>query len=63
MGRAVATEQYDIVVFTDVSGELVEHSALTAFYPHATRADFDLMWGTWRSATLTELVRTHGRSS
>ncbi|WP_245269088.1 hypothetical protein [Mesorhizobium sp. WSM2561] len=58
MGRPVATEQYGVVVFTESSGELVEPSVLTAFYPHATRTDFDLVWGTWRSATLTELIRT-----
>ncbi|WP_419694823.1 hypothetical protein ACN2CC_31860 [Mesorhizobium muleiense] len=58
MGRPVATEQYGVVVFTDVSGEVAEPSVLTAFYPHAMRADFDLVWGTWRSATLTELIRT-----
>lgn len=58
MGRAVATEQYGVVVFTDVPGELVEPSVVTAFYPHAMRADVDYVWGTWRSATLTELIRT-----
>ncbi|WP_292576717.1 hypothetical protein [Mesorhizobium sp.] len=58
MGRPVATEHYGVVVFTESSGELVEPSVLTAFYPHAMQADFDLVWGTWRSATLTELVRT-----
>ncbi|WP_287174775.1 hypothetical protein [Mesorhizobium sp.] len=58
MGRPVATEQYGVVVFTDVSGELVEPSVLAAFYPHARRTDIDYAWGTWRSATLTELIRT-----
>lgn len=58
MGRPVATEQCGVVVFTDVSGELVEPSVLAAFYPHARRTDIDYAWGTWRSATLTELIRT-----
>ncbi|TGQ29439.1 hypothetical protein [Mesorhizobium sp. M00.F.Ca.ET.216.01.1.1] len=58
LGRAVATEQYGIVVFTELSGELVEPSALPAFYPHAVRADVDYVWGTWRSATLAELIKT-----
>ncbi|WP_413468490.1 hypothetical protein [Mesorhizobium muleiense] len=58
MGRPVATEQYGVVVFTDVSGELVEPSVLAAFYPHERRTDIDCVWGTWRPATLTELIRT-----
>ncbi|RWA97863.1 MAG: hypothetical protein EOQ33_29650 [Mesorhizobium sp.] len=58
MGRPVATEQYGVVVFTDVSGEVVEPPVLAAFNPHAMRADFDYVWGTWRSATLTELIKT-----
>jgi hypothetical protein len=58
LGRAVATEQYGIVVFIEVSGELVELSDLTAIYPHAVRADIDYVWSSWRSATLPELVRT-----
>jgi hypothetical protein len=58
MGRPVATEQYGVVVFTDVSGEVAEPPVLAAFYPHATRTDIDYVWGTWCSATLTELIRT-----
>ncbi|WP_287364362.1 hypothetical protein [Mesorhizobium sp.] len=58
MGRPVATEQYGGVVFTDVSGEVAEPPVMAAFYPHATRTDIDYVWGTWCSATLTELIRT-----
>jgi hypothetical protein len=58
MDRPVATEQCGIVVFTDVSGEFVEPSVQAAFYPHAARADVDYVWGTWRPATLSELIAT-----
>lgn len=58
LGRAVATEQYGIVVFTEISGELVEVSDAAAFYPHAIPANGDFVWGRWRSATLAELVST-----
>ncbi|MER8383678.1 hypothetical protein NKH05_31455 [Mesorhizobium sp. M1399] len=58
LGRAVATEQYGIVVFTEISGELVELSDVAAFYPRAMPANGDFVWGRWRSATLAELVST-----
>ena len=58
LGRPVATEQYGIVVFNEVSGELVEQLELTASYPNAMRKEGDYVWGKWRSATLPELVRT-----
>ncbi|MFC3321578.1 hypothetical protein [Mesorhizobium cantuariense] len=57
VGRAVATEQYGVVVFAEVSGELVEPSELSAVYPHV-RAGLDYVWGAWRSATLAELIET-----
>ncbi|RUV70535.1 hypothetical protein EOA78_20285 [Mesorhizobium sp. M5C.F.Cr.IN.023.01.1.1] len=58
MDRPVATERYGIVVFTDASGEFIERSVPAAFYPHAARADVDYVWGTWRPATLSELITT-----
>ncbi|ESY73879.1 hypothetical protein NKH57_29700 [Mesorhizobium sp. M1050] len=58
LGRAVATMQYGIVVFTEISGELVELSDAATFYPHAMPATGDFVWGKWRSATLAELVST-----
>jgi hypothetical protein len=58
LDRPVATERYGIVVFTNISGEFVEPSVLAAFYPHAARADVDYVWGTWRPATLSELITT-----
>ncbi|MER8464809.1 hypothetical protein [Mesorhizobium sp. M1396] len=56
LGRVVATVQYGIVVFTEISGELVELSDAATFYPHAVPASGDFVWGKWRSATLAELV-------
>lgn len=58
LGRAVATELYGVVVFTDISGEVVVPSDATALYPHAMASNGELVWGRWRSATLGELVRT-----
>lgn len=57
VGRALATEQYGIVVFTEVSGELVEPSEWSVVYPHV-RASGDYIWASWRSATLAELIKT-----
>ncbi|TKB32035.1 MAG: hypothetical protein E5W69_00675 [Mesorhizobium sp.] len=54
----MATEQYGIVVFTEISGELVDASELAAFYPHLIEANVDHVWGRWRPATLAELIRT-----
>lgn len=56
LARPVATAQYGIVVFNEVSGELAEPSL--ASYPNAMRKDIDYVWGRWRSARLAELVRT-----
>ncbi|WP_085026583.1 hypothetical protein [Ensifer aridi] len=58
LDRPVATNQYGIVVFTDISGEFVESSSMIEYYPHTSRADRDYVWGTWRSPTLAELIAT-----
>jgi hypothetical protein len=52
------TEQYGIVAFTDVSGELVDPDMLGLFYPHASPDAFNYVWGAWRAPTLAELVAT-----
>ncbi|MDR6668002.1 hypothetical protein [Rhizobium sp. 1399] len=54
IGRVVATS-YGLVVFTDITGELVEPQAVAEFYPDVTE---DHVWGLWRTPTLDELVRT-----
>jgi hypothetical protein len=57
VGRAVATEQYGVVIFTGISGELVEPPELSALYTHV-KAGRDYIWAYWRSATLAELIKT-----
>ncbi|MFA1623947.1 hypothetical protein ACDY96_14265 [Rhizobium mongolense] len=54
--RPVATEQYGVIVFTEITGELVEPPDTVAdFYPGATD---DHVWGLWRTPTLDELICT-----
>ncbi|NKM50066.1 hypothetical protein GFL91_35165 [Rhizobium leguminosarum bv. viciae] len=54
IGRPVVTA-YGIVVFTEITGELVDPNVVTNFYPGVTE---DHVWGYWRVPTLEELVRT-----
>jgi hypothetical protein len=53
-GRPVATS-YGIVVFTEITGELVDPGLVADFYPGVTE---DYLWGYWRVPTFDELVRT-----
>ncbi|OWO92123.1 hypothetical protein B5E41_24675 [Rhizobium esperanzae] len=53
-GRPVATS-YGIVVFTEITGELVDPALVSDFYPGVTE---DYLWGYWRAPTFDELVRT-----
>ncbi|MBX5155154.1 hypothetical protein HJB78_30160 [Rhizobium lentis] len=53
-GRPVATS-YGIVVFTEITGELVDPALVADFYPGVTE---DHLWGYWRVPTFDELVRT-----
>ncbi|EJC78972.1 hypothetical protein Rleg4DRAFT_0552 [Rhizobium leguminosarum bv. trifolii WSM2297] len=54
IGRPVVIA-YGIVVFTEITGELIDPDVVTDFYPGATE---DHVWGYWRVPTLEELVRT-----
>ncbi|MBY5831077.1 hypothetical protein ELH48_08155 [Rhizobium ruizarguesonis] len=54
IGRPVVTA-YGIVVFAEISGELVDPDVVADFYPGVTE---DHVWGYWRVPTLEELVRT-----
>ena len=54
IGRVVAIS-YGLVVFTDITGELIEPEAMVEFYPGVTD---DHVWGLWRTPTLEELVST-----
>ncbi|MDK4733976.1 hypothetical protein [Rhizobium sp. CNPSo 3490] len=53
-GRPVATS-YGIVVFTEITGELVDPALVADFYPGVTE---DHLWGYWRVPTFDELVRS-----
>ena len=55
-GRPVSTS-YGIVAFTGTSGELVETQALEKFYP-GIGLGTELIWASWRSPGLEELVKT-----
>ncbi|MDI5929099.1 hypothetical protein [Rhizobium leguminosarum] len=54
IGRPVVTA-YGIVVFSEISGELVDPGVVADFYPGVTE---DHVWGYWRVPTLEELIRT-----
>lgn len=54
--RPIATSSYRFVVFVASDGELVEEDTATLLHPGV--AGRDLVWATWRPATLEELVRT-----
>lgn len=58
LGRAVATVQYDVVVFTGISGELADPSELAPFYPQSMETGFGAVWARWRPPTLAELIKT-----
>jgi hypothetical protein len=52
LGQVVAIS-YGVVVFTEITGELVKPAAMQEFYPGVTD---DHVWGSWRTPTLEELV-------
>jgi hypothetical protein len=54
LGRPVAIS-YGIVIFTEVTGELVDREVVSEFYSGVTN---DHVWGLWRVPTLEELVHT-----
>jgi hypothetical protein len=53
--RPVATARYGIVVFTEVTCELVDVEKIGEFYPHA---DDEHVWATWRAPTIDDLIHT-----
>jgi len=53
--RPVATFKYGIVVFIEVTGELVDAGEVAELYPHA---DDEHVWAFWRTPTTDELVHT-----
>jgi len=55
LDRPVATVAYGIVVFTEITGELVEPEEVAEHHPDA---DEEHVWVGWRAPTLDELVHT-----
>jgi hypothetical protein len=47
--------QYGLVIFSEITRELVDPEAMAEFYPGVTE---DHVWGLWRKPRLDELVRT-----
>lgn len=45
------------VVFTDITGELVEDDIAKGFYPDVSTVGTTLVWATWRKPTHDELVK------
>ena len=45
------------VVFTDITGELVDDDILKSFYPDASTAGATRVWATWRKPTHDQLVK------
>ena len=45
------------ILFTDITGELVEDALAKRFYPDVSAAGATLVWATWRKPTHDELVK------
>jgi hypothetical protein len=54
--RVVMTHQ-GAVIFTDITGELVDDAIAKRFYPDISPAGVTLAWATWRKPTHDELVK------
>jgi hypothetical protein len=54
--RVVMTHQ-GAVIFTDVTGEIVEDDIGKRFYPDVSAAGMTLVWATWRKPSHDELVK------
>jgi hypothetical protein len=57
-GRVLMTRGCGAVIFTDITGELVESSVRREHYPCVGADDDELIWAEWRKPTLAELVKT-----
>jgi len=58
LGQVVMTRSHGAVIFTDITGELVEADTRIRFYPDVAPREPVLIWGEWRKPTLSELVET-----
>ncbi|MEA2728622.1 MAG: hypothetical protein QOF70_3097 [Acetobacteraceae bacterium] len=53
----VAMTHQGAVIFTDLTGELVEDAIVKRYYSGVSAAGVTLVWATWRKPTHTELVK------
>ena len=56
LDQVVMTHQ-GAMIFTDVTGELVDDKDAKTFYPEVSAAGANLVWATWHKPTHEELVR------
>lgn len=56
--QPVSSAAYGIVVFTALTGELVDPELMRRFYPSLADGRGDHVWGEWRLPMLEELVQT-----
>jgi hypothetical protein len=57
-GEVVMTRGHGAIIFTDITGELVEADIRARFYPDVAPEEAALIWGEWRKPTLSELIET-----
>jgi hypothetical protein len=58
IGRVLMTCDCGTVIFTTVTGELVEADVRREHYPNVGADGEELIWAEWRKPTLSELVKT-----
>ncbi len=58
LGRVVMTRGYGAVIFTDITGELVEDNVHDRYYADVAGTSDALIWARWRKPTHHELVKT-----
>jgi hypothetical protein len=58
LGQVVMTYGPCAVIFTDITGELVDAGIAQRFYPDVAPLASELIWAEWRKPTLSELIET-----
>ena len=53
----VVMTHFGAIMFTDVTGELVDDDIAKTFYPDVSAAGANLIWTTWRTPTREELLK------
>ncbi|HEX4505754.1 MAG TPA: hypothetical protein VH722_08475 [Alphaproteobacteria bacterium] len=57
-GGIVMTREHGAIIFTDITGELVEADVRERFYSDVAPREPVLIWGEWRRPTLSDLIET-----